>query len=64
MSEEREQLTSIAGNKKKRKFVYLERYEQYTSITESRLDHLESMNLLHWAVKILIIIGIVFSFIY
>lgn len=64
MTEEREQLPSTSGNKKKRKYVYLDRYEQYTNITESRLEHLENMNMLHWAIKLLIIVALVFSFIY
>ncbi len=64
MSEERETLTSVAGNRKKKKYVYLEKYEQYTTITNTRLEHLENMNMLHWAFKILIIVALVFSFIY
>ena len=64
MSEERETLTSVAGNRKKKKYVYLEKYEQYTTITNTRLEHLETMNILHWAFKILIIVALVFSFIY
>lgn len=64
MSEEKEKSLPLSSVKKKKKYVYLDRYEQYITITETRLEHLENMNLLHWAVKILIIIGLVFSFIY
>lgn len=64
MSEERETLNTAGGNRKKKKYVYLEKYEQYTAITNTRLEHLENMNMLHWAVKILIIVALVFSFIY
>ena len=64
MSEERETLTSVAGNRKKKKYVYLEKYEQYTAITNTRLEHLENMNMLQWAVKILIIVALVINFIY
>ncbi len=59
MQEEKERAPKSA---KKKKYVYLERYEQNASITEARLDHLESMNMLHWAVEIIIIVGLVIKY--
>jgi len=38
---EEKELTSIAGNKKKKKFVYLEKYENYKDYMHHRVKALE-----------------------
>lgn len=57
MSEEH---TKSLPSKAKKKYVYLDKYELNKHITENRLEHLEKMNILHWAVEILTVIGILF----
>jgi hypothetical protein len=58
MSEEK--VKSLQSGKAKKKYVYLDKYELHKDITEQRLEHLESMNMLHWAVHILTVVGVLF----
>lgn len=58
MSEEHAK--SLPSGKAKKKYVYLDKYELNKHITEQRLDHLENMNMMHWALEILTAIAILF----
>lgn len=60
MTEEKEKPLGVV--KKKKKYVYLDRYEQNSDIINTRLEHLENMNMVHWAFKILIIVALTISF--
>lgn len=59
MREDKEGSTDNKVEKKKKKYVYLEKFQTYTHITEQRLGHLENMNLIHWGIEILMCIGLI-----
>lgn len=55
MSEEKERSSPLSNVKKKKKYLYLERFETYALITESRLRQIEFQNIVHWSIHALLL---------